>query len=284
MESGFHTFSIEHSTTSPLARFKVFIEYEGTRYSGWQIQTNARTVQGEIIRAVKRICKTDEVEFYGAGRTDAGVHAVGQVAHLDVRTMLAPEIIRMKLNDELPPDINILEVEKAPPAFHARHDALARSYLYQVSSRRSAFGKHYVWWVKDRLDVPAMEDAARLFVGMKDLRSFTDANPDEDSTKIAIEAIDVKREGDLILFRVRGSHFVWKLVRRVVGVLVEVGRGKFTRQEVGQFIREKSDAPARCTAPPSGLFLEKVWYDGDEKDPPLQPVFPVRAFRHHKRP
>ena len=268
----------------PLARFKVFIEYEGTRYSGWQIQTNARTVQGEIIRAVKKICKTDVVEFYGAGRTDAGVHAVGQVAHLDVRTMLAPEIIRMKLNDELPPDINILEVEKAPPAFHARHDALARSYLYQVSSRRSAFGKHYVWWVKDRLDVPAMEDAARLFVGMKDLRSFTDANPDEDSTKIAIEAIDVKREGDLILFRVRGSHFVWKLVRRVVGVLVEVGRGKFTRQEVGQFIREKSDAPARCTAPPSGLFLEKVWYDGDEKDPPLQPVFPVRAFHHHRRP
>ena len=124
-----------------MSRFKVYLEYEGTRYSGWQIQKNARTVQGEILRACHDIFKVAEIEFYGSGRTDAGVHALIQVAHLDVQTMLAPEVIRMKLNDELPADINILEVEKAPATFHARHDAVGRSYLYQISRRRTAFGK-----------------------------------------------------------------------------------------------------------------------------------------------
>lgn len=131
-----------------MSRFRLYIEYEGTRYSGWQIQQNARTVQGEISAAVKSIFKTGNFELYGSGRTDAGVHALLQTAHLDVKTMLAPEIIRMKLNDELPADINILEAEKAPASFHARHDAIARSYLYQISRRRTAFGKRYVWWIK----------------------------------------------------------------------------------------------------------------------------------------
>ena len=261
-----------------MARFKVFVEYEGTRYSGWQIQKNARTVQGEILQAVRKVCRQDDVELYGAGRTDAGVHALEQVAHLEVHTMLAPEIIRMKLNDELPPDINILEVEKAPRGFHARHDAVARGYLYQISRRRTAFGKRYVWWVKDKLHFRAMENAAGLFVGMNDLQSFTDADPEEDSTKVAIDALDMKEEGDLILIRIRGSHFLWKLVRRVVGTVVEAGRGALTRAQVEQFISAKSDTPARFTAPPSGLFLEKIWYGGDHDVPPLQPAFPVHAF------
>ena len=159
-------------------RFKMTLEYEGTRYSGWQIQKNARTVQGDLAAALRKIFNTDDLELYGSGRTDAGVHALAQVAHLEVATMLAPEIIRMKVNDELPPDINILEVEKISPAFHARHDAEARSYLYQISRRRTAFGKRYVWWVKDRLDIRAMREAASLFQGMKDFRSFTDDDPD----------------------------------------------------------------------------------------------------------
>jgi len=135
-----------------MPRFKIFIEYEGTRYSGWQIQKNARTIQGELQTAIHAVFKIPRFEFYGSGRTDAGVHALGQVAHLDVDTMLAPEIIRRKLNDELPADISVMEVSRTERGFHARHDALARSYLYQISRRRTAFGKRYVWWVKDELN------------------------------------------------------------------------------------------------------------------------------------
>lgn len=260
-----------------MARFKVLIEYDGTRYSGWQAQKNARTVQGEIVGQMKRLFKTDAFEFYGSGRTDAGVHALAQVAHLDVKTMLAPEIIRMKLNDELPADINLLEVEKAPGAFHARHDAIARSYLYQISRRRTAFGKRFVWWIRDRLDFELMRETSRLFLGMKDLQSFTDENPEEKSTKVLIDAIEMGEDGDLILVRIRGSHFIWKLVRRVVGTLAEVGRGTCTPLQVEQFLHQKSDTPSRFTAPPSGLFLEKVYYRNDESHPPLQAAFPVRS-------
>ncbi len=247
-----------------MPRFKCYIEYEGTRFSGWQVQKNARTVQGELIGAMKKLFKSDDFELYGAGRTDAGVHALQQVAHLEVNTMLAPEIIRMKVNDELPADINIIEVEKAAPNFHARHDAVSRIYLYQISRRRTAFGKRYVWWIKDKLNVSAMRQALELFVGMKNMQSFTDDDPEEKSTKVLIDDISVKEEGDLILIRIAGSHFVWKLVRRIVGVAAEVGRGKLTVDSVRKFLAARSDEPARFTAPPSGLFLERVLYKGDK--------------------
>ena len=160
-----------------MARFKLLIEYAGTRYSGWQIQKNARTVQGEIDRAIREALRPREFELYGSGRTDAGVHAIAQVAHLDIYTA-APEQLRRKLNDELPADINILAVDKVPHRFHARHDAVARSYVYQISRRRTAFGKPFVWWIKEPLDVGAMREAAALFVGMKDFRGFTDDDAD----------------------------------------------------------------------------------------------------------
>ncbi len=258
-----------------MSRFKIFLEYEGTKYSGWQVQKNARTVQGEIIEAMQKIFKTDVFELYGSGRTDAGVHALQQVAHLDVKTMLAPEIIRLKVNDELPADINLIEVEKAPANFHARHDAVARSYLYQISKRRTALAKRFVWWVKDELDVNAMRKAAALFVGMKNLQSFTDDDPEEKSTKVLVEEIEIKEDGALILFRIYGSHFIWKMVRRVVGVVTEVGRGKLSLGDVQRFLATKSDAPARLTAPPSGLFLERVYYKDDQRFKELRPVTPI---------
>jgi len=258
-----------------MARFRVYLEYEGTRYSGWQVQKNARTVQGEIIGAMRTVFKTEKLEFMGAGRTDAGVHALLQVAHLDVQTMLGPEIIRMKVNDELPTDINIIEVEKAPLSFNARQDATARSYLYQIARRRTAFGKRYVWWTKDNLDLHLMQEASHIFKGMKNLQSFTDDDPEEKSTKVLIEEIIVKETGDLLLIRVVGSHFLWKLVRRIVGVLAEVGRGKLSRNDVQRLIHEASHTPAHLTAPPSGLFLERVYYEGDKR---LERVEPVMAI------
>lgn len=258
-----------------MARFKIFLEYEGTRFSGWQIQKNARTVQGEIHNALVTIFKHAEFELYGSGRTDAGVHALYQVAHLEAETMLAPEIIRMKLNDLLPADINVIEVEKAHKNFHARHDAVARSYVYQISRRRTAFGKRFVWWIKDYLNFSQMSRTAALFEGMKNFQSFTADDEEEKSMKVLVEGIQLKESGDLILIRIVGSHFLWKMVRQIVGVIAEVGRGKMTIKEVEKMLTEKSNAAAPLTAPPSGLFLERVYYKGDDRLAEFEPMITV---------
>jgi len=260
-----------------MARFKVSIEYDGTRYSGWQIQKNARTVAGELSSAIGKVLDSTEFELYGAGRTDAGVHALCQVAHLEAKTMLAPEILRRKINDELPADVNILEIEKASPKFHARHDAIARSYLYQISRRRTAFGKKMVWWIKDQLDVNKMKATADLYVGMKDFQSFTADDPEEKSTKVHIEKIEIREHGDLILIRFLGSHFLWKMIRQIVGVIAEVGRGKLTVEQARSFLVRRSDQPATLTTPPSGLFLERIYYPQDNKLEGLEPVLPIRS-------
>lgn len=250
------------SESKNYSRFKVYIEYEGTRYSGWQKQENAKTIQGTILKAAESVFD-EVVDLQGSGRTDSGVHAICQVAHLDVRTVLAPEIMRIKLNDLLPYDINILEIEKVKKEFHARHDAKARSYIYQISRRRTAFGKNYVWWIKDKLDFSLMLSASKLFLGMNNYSSFSDDDPDEKSTKVLIDDIRMKEVGDLILIRITGSHFIWKMVRRIVGVLVEVGRGKKSEKDILFYLNNRSNEPAKFTAPPSGLFLEKVVYDNE---------------------
>jgi tRNA pseudouridine38-40 synthase len=258
-----------------MARFKLVLEYAGTRYSGWQIQRNARTVQGELRRVVSEVTKKSDFEIYGSGRTDAGVHALGQVAHLDVETRMAPEPLRLAVNDLLPADIHVLSVERAAPRFHARHDAVARSYLYQISRRRTAFGKPYVWWIKDELSIPKMRAASRLFRGMNDFRSFTDQKIEEGSTRVLLQEVTVAESGALILIRIVVSHFLWKMVRRIVGVLAEVGRGAMGDAEVRALLTRKSRAPAALTAPPSGLFLERVFYEADDTEYPIVPLLGV---------
>ena len=251
-------------------RFKLTIEYAGTKYSGWQIQKNARTVQGEIDRAIREVTNRKGFELYGSGRTDAGVHALAQVAHLDVDSDLPPETLRRRVNDVLPSDINILRIEKVRHRFHARHDAVARSYIYQVSRRRTAFAKNWVWWVKDELDAVAMREAAGHFVGKHDFQSFSDDDATEKSTDVLVDTFEVHEDGDLILVHIEGSHFIWKMVRRLVGVLVEIGRGGMTGDEARAMLTSSSAVPARLTAPASGLFLERVYYSGDARDLPLQ--------------
>lgn len=245
------------------SRFKLFIEYEGTRYSGWQKQENAKTIQGSILKAAQEVFGDAFIDVQGSGRTDSGVHALCQVAHFDVKTVLAPEIIRMKLNDMLPHDITTLEVEKTNKEFHARHDATSRSYVYQISRRRTAFGKNFVWWIKDKLDFKKMESAAKYFVGMNNFASFSDDDPEDKSTKVLIDDIQIKEEGDLILIRIIGSHFIWKMVRRIVGFLAEIGRGRKSEKDILFYLNNKTNEPAKFTAPPSGLFLEKVAYKGE---------------------
>ncbi|HEY8549843.1 MAG TPA: tRNA pseudouridine(38-40) synthase TruA [Vicinamibacterales bacterium] len=255
-----------------MPRFKLTIEYNGTRYSGWQIQKNARTIQGELVRATRAVTGRDRFELYGSGRTDAGVHALGQVAHLDVATSLPPARLRERLNDELPPDINVLRVEPVSHRFHARHQATARGYLYQVARRRTAFAKPFVWWVREPLDVAAMRACAGLFAGFHDFASFTDDDPDEKSTTVAIESVQVEEHGALILIRVTGSHFLWKMVRRLVGVVVAVGRGDVAIDDVRGWLTSRSPVPARLTAPASGLFLEWVAYGDERPVPPGPPL------------
>ena len=251
-------------------RFKLTIEYSGARYSGWQIQKNARTVQGEIERAIHDATAIRDFELYGSGRTDAGVHALAQVAHLDIDTDVPAEVLRRRVNDALPSDINLLRVEKVRHKFHARHDATARSYVYHVARRRTAFAKPFVWWVKDDLDAGRMREAAARFVGLHDFRSFSDDDPDETSTQVLVEMLEIHEDGDLILVHIEGSHFIWKMVRRLVGVLVEIGRGGLSEADAVAMLTEPSALPARLTAPASGLFLERVYYEGDPRDAPVQ--------------
>lgn len=245
-------------------KFKLALEYDGTQYSGWQKQDDAKTIQGSLLKAAAAVFEGQTVEIQGNGRTDAGVHALEYAAHLAVAADLPPESIKQQLNDALPKDIVVLGVEKAPPDFHARHSCIARSYLYRLSKRKSAFEKKYLWWVRDRLAIPAMRRAAQPMVGMHDFISFAEKQEMKKSTKVLLHAVEIKQEGDLILIRVVGSHFLWKMVRRMVGVLVEVGRKKLTETDIRALLNEKSDLPARFTAPPSGLFFERAFYDEGE--------------------
>jgi len=258
-----------------VARYKLTIEYEGTRYSGWQLQKGAKSVQGTILDACKLIFPGEKIEVYGAGRTDQGVHALAQVAHLDVNRSMNVLKLKFQLNDNLPPDIVVKNVESASPKFHARYDAVHRSYLYQISKRPSAFGKKMVWWVKDSLDIRKMKQVAELFTGMKDFKNFADKSDEDKSTLVEISKIEIVETGDLILIRVSGSHFLWKQVRRMVGVMVEAGRGKLSTGEIEAIFTRPSEIVAKLTAPPSGLYLEKVCYAGDNLPEDLLPVIRV---------
>ncbi len=240
--------------------YKLTIEYDGTRYRGWQTQANTgRTIAAALARALAELFE-EKIRIHGAGRTDAGVHALAQVAHFRARRSIRPEEIVFGLNDRLPFDINVLSAERAPDGFHARHDALSRTYLYRISRRRSAFEKPFVWWVKDRLDAPAMARAAELFEGRHDFSSFCENPAGQGSTAVVVESCRVTEEDGRILVRIRASHFLWKMVRRIVGTLTQIGRGELSVDDVPRLLGKPSREPATWTAPPSGLFLEKVAY------------------------
>ena len=259
--------------------WKLEIEYEGTRYRGWQIQENARSIQGELELAAKDVFKTALLETGGSGRTDAGVHALQQFAHLRVFKEIpdiTPRKLQFALNDRLPHDINVRRVSNALPKFHARHDAVMRYYIYQISTERTAFSKNFVWWVKDRLDVSAMTHAVKLLTGKKDFYSFCDPPTEAVSTLVQIEKAQLFTADGMILFRIGASHFLWKMVRRIVGSLVEIGRGNLSVQNFDRLFTKRSRETAPWTAPPSGLFLERVLYKGDAPPEETEPVFPIR--------
>jgi tRNA pseudouridine38-40 synthase len=246
--------------------WKLTLEYDGSKYRGWQEQRNARSVQGDLRKALEDYFGM-EVDLQGAGRTDAGVHAIAQVAHVRVNSKArrAPEQLRRVLNDNLPTDIVITAADEVPNIFHARHDATTRSYVYQISTRKTAFSKKYVWWIKETLDVDTMARAAGMLAGRHDFNCFRAADPSKpgESTIVAVDSAEIGKEDDLILFRIEASHFLWRMVRRIVGVLVKLGKGEIAMADFELLLGGQCDAKldvAAWTAPASGLFLESVKY------------------------
>ena len=243
------------------------LEYDGSRFSGWQEQINARTVQGDLKQAIQELLRTDDIELQGAGRTDAGVHAVGQVAHLKIRKRaeLSPQDMLRRLNEELPSGIAVLDFAEAPPRFHARHDAKSRAYFYQISTRKTALSKRFVWWVKEPLNVPRMQQAAALIPGRHDFTAFRAVDPSKpgDSNIVVVDSAEVSTDDNLVVFRIEASHFLWKMVRRLAGTLVKVGIGEVSVEEFGALLKGRKNPRldiAAWTAPASGLFLEGVRY------------------------
>ncbi|HLX10618.1 MAG TPA: tRNA pseudouridine(38-40) synthase TruA [Thermoanaerobaculia bacterium] len=274
------------------ATYRLTLEYEGTRYHGWQEQQNARSVAGELRRALQEALGEGNPvkELGGSGRTDAGVHALAQTAHLRLARAIDPAGLRREVNDRLPADIHLLDLAPAAAGFHARHSALARSYLYQISRRRTALGKRYVWWVKRQLALDKIAAAAGLLPGKHDFRLFCERPAEQPSTLVVVDSAEVAAAGSLILCRLVASHFLWKMVRRVAGALVRAGAGELDLETFAVLLDADPARlarlagpggppmhPAEWTAPPSGLFLERVLYAGDPPLPPLAAAAAVVA-------
>lgn len=264
-----------------MPNYRLTIEYQGTRYGGWQDQRNTRTIVG-VMREAFVAAGADVIEIGGAGRTDRGVHALGQVAHLRLTQPLEVERLRRDANDALPHDIHVRSIERAPERFHARHDAEARSYLYQIARRRTAFGRDLVWWVKRDLDEARLRDAAARVAGRHDFRAFCEEPEGQTSTIVVVDRAEVLRAGDVVLVRIVASHFLWKMVRRLVGTFIEAAAGTIEPAQVSEWLADASRVPreggnpAMWTAPPSGLFLERVLYADSD---PLGPMLPVLVVR-----
>lgn len=247
-------------------RYKLTLEYDGTNFSGWQKQNDARTVQGDLIKGAARVFGETVIDVQGCGRTDAGVHALNYVAHVEVRSDLPPKSVARMLNDTLPKDLAVISVDVAGNRFHARHSCVGRSYIYQIRTRKSAFGKRYSWWVRDRLEPAAMQRAGEVMVGMHDFGSFAERRELKKSTKVLVRAVRVLQEEDIITVRVVGSHFLWRMVRRMVGLLVEAGCYRMTEEDIVSFLLTPSTVPHEYTAPAAGLFFERAFYAESELD------------------
>jgi len=261
--------------------YRINVEYEGTRFRGWQEQQNARSIAGELRRAITE-AGGDMSELGGAGRTDAGVHALAQTAHLRLRKPVDVEPFRRAVNGALPSDIHVLSMLRAADAFHARHEAVSRVYLYQVSRRRTAHAKPHVWWVKRELDPARMAEGAARLTGRHDFALFCERAAEQTSTLVVLDKAEVAEAGALILVRLTASHFLWKMVRRVVGMLVRVGAGESSTSDIdtllaGRLPEGAEEGIARWTAPAAGLFLERVIYPGEPAMPELAAVTPVRS-------
>ncbi len=217
---------------------------------------------GDVLTAIATVVR-ESPKLLGAGRTDQGVHAEGQVANFYTRSILPVGAILQALNDSLPADINILEARDVPISFHARHDAVSRRYRYQIATRRSAFFKRLIWWVRQPLDHAAMEAATRPLLGRHDFTSFADKGADITEPRVRVQQATLRRGEFLTSFTIEADHFLPRMVRRIVGTLVQIGLRNLPPEAMERFVSQIVDDPAAWTAPPSGLFLERVVYPAE---------------------
>lgn len=245
-----------------MARFKLTIEYDGSPFVGWQRQDNGLGVQEVVETAITSFCG-ENVRVFAAGRTDTGVHATGQVAHIDLEKDATADVVRNALNYHMKPHpVSIIDSEEVDEDFHARFSATGRAYVYKIINRRSplTFLRGYRWWVPAPLDADAMHEAAQRLVGYHDFSSFRAAQCQSDSPVKTLDRLDVVRDGEEISLYVEARSFLHHQVRNFAGTLQWVGDGKWTADDVTQALEAKDRCAGGPTAPPDGLFLSKVTY------------------------
>ena len=245
-----------------MTRYKLVIEYDGSDFVGWQRQSNGPSVQAALEDAVTGFCGETAL-VYGAGRTDSGVHAFGQVAHVDIERDTTPDTVRDALNAHLRTvPVSVLSAIEVSEDFHARFSAMERAYLYRITNRRSppAIGGGLVWHIPAMLDTAAMDDAAQVLVGKHDFTTFRAALCQAKSPVKTLTSLQVVRQGDDISIRVRARSFLHHQVRNIVGTLKLVGDGKWTRDNVRSALEARDRAKGGPTAPAQGLYLTEVVY------------------------
>lgn len=243
-------------------RYKLLIAYDGYEYAGWQIQPGIKTIQGELERCFHKLAGK-AVKIHGSGRTDQGVHAVGQVAHVDLPRIMPPAKILQAMNSLLPADIRLLKVSPVAEDFHARRDAVSKEYRYFIwnSPILPPFLCRYRTHIRRRLDVKAMRQAAGLLEGKHDFAAFT-ANPNRvvESTVRTLSLLAVRKNGREISIAARSDGFLYRMVRSLAGFLIRVGQGDLATPEAGEILKQRKRTAVVPTAPPQGLFLWRVDY------------------------
>lgn len=244
-----------------MKRLKCVVAYDGTDYSGFQVQPEETTIQGEIEAAIERVTG-EAVQIVGSGRTDAGVHAQGQVFHFDTASSIPLDKWRFVLNNQLPDAIVIRSVEEAEPSFHARFDVKVKEYRYCVDNGPvpDLFRHRYADHIRHPLDLAAMQRAAEQLIGEHDFTSFCSARTFVDNKVRTIYDLRVEREGDFIWVICRGNGFLYNMVRIIAGTLVEVGQGKRMQEEISGILRARDRERAGKTAPAKGLTMWRVEY------------------------
>jgi tRNA pseudouridine38-40 synthase len=245
----------------PTRWLKLTVAYDGTAYAGWQIQPDEPTVQG-VVEAAWREITREKIHVTAAGRTDAGVHALGQVVGVVTENGLPAGDLHRGLNAVLPKDVAMIAVEEVQEGFHATHDAVAKTYRYQIHNGRTpdVFNRHFAWHYPQPLDAEAMHAAAQALVGQHDFASFESAGSERPDTVRTLTKANVSRDADRITLEVTGDGFLYNMVRAIVGTLVEVGKGARDAAWVAEVLAARDRRVAGQTAPPHGLFLVRVEY------------------------
>lgn len=247
-----------------MRRLKLLLEYTGTRYHGWQVQPHAVTVQGTLEACLARLTN-GPVRLHAAGRTDAGVHALGQVAHFDTASVLALPALLRGANSLLPDDIVVRAVTEAPLTFHARYSARRKLYAYTVHHHPipSALWAPYVWYVPQPLDLTAMRTAARVLVGQHDFSAFRAASCTARTSIRHLYAVRLVRRAERLVFFLRADGFLQHMARNIVGTLIAIGRGRLAAHAMPAILAGRRRQDAGPTAPAHGLMLVRVQYGSD---------------------